>query len=116
VDISFKDDITVILHLGVSLMQWLPWLLRMERPGKPKLTLKSMIINNKIQTLEKADRYWQRKNYYPLHCKKGYRQRKNKYPLHCKKDYRQRKNKCPLHCKKGYRQRKMKYPLHCKKG
>ncbi len=55
-DIYFKDDVTFFPHLGVSLMQWLPWLLRMERPGKPKLTLKSMIINNKIQTLEKADR------------------------------------------------------------
>jgi hypothetical protein len=29
----------------------------MERPGQPKLTLKTMLVNKKIKKLEQADRY-----------------------------------------------------------
>lgn len=37
------------------LLQWLPWLLRMNRPGK-KITRKTIMMNNKMRELELKER------------------------------------------------------------
>ena len=54
-----KQGRLTLSSLFCLISQWLPWLLRMERPGKPKLSLKTMLVNSKMQQLEKADRYAQ---------------------------------------------------------
>lgn len=36
-------------------MQWLPWILRMGRPGK-KITRKTILLNNRMKELELKER------------------------------------------------------------
>jgi len=42
--------------IRVIFLKWLPWCLRMERPGTKHLQLKEMLLKNKMKKMEKADR------------------------------------------------------------
>ena len=41
--------------ISVIFLQWLPWLLRMSRPGRP-LTRKNILLKSKLEKLEKEDK------------------------------------------------------------
>lgn len=43
------------LQVKTLFLQWLPWILRMERPGK-KITRKTIMMNNKMKELELKER------------------------------------------------------------
>ena len=41
--------------ISVLFLQWLPWLLRMSRPGRP-LTRKNILLQSKLEKLEREDK------------------------------------------------------------
>ena len=44
------------MQLKVIFLQWLPWILRMHRPGRMKLTRKTIMLNSKMRNLELKER------------------------------------------------------------
>jgi nicotinic acetylcholine receptor len=46
--------LTNILQVSSIFLQWLPWLLRMKRPGK-KITRKTIMMHKKMKDLDKKD-------------------------------------------------------------
>lgn len=47
--------ITSPLQIKSVFLQWLPWILRMSRPGK-KITRKTIMLNNRMKELELKER------------------------------------------------------------
>ena len=49
----------IVMKVGLQVktifLQWLPWVLRMQRPGK-KITRKTIMLNNKMRNLELKER------------------------------------------------------------
>ena len=46
----------LLLQVRVVLLQWLPWVLRMNRPGK-KITFRTIMMSNKMRELEMKERH-----------------------------------------------------------
>ncbi|KAK0170077.1 hypothetical protein PV328_010682, partial [Microctonus aethiopoides] len=45
----------VIQTVKTVLLQWLPWILRMDRPGK-KITKKTILLNSKMREMERQNK------------------------------------------------------------
>ncbi|XP_023333751.1 acetylcholine receptor subunit alpha-type acr-16 [Eurytemora carolleeae] len=51
-----QDNYEMSKWIRLVFIKWLPWCLRMERPGTKHLPLKAMTLKSKLKKLEKADR------------------------------------------------------------
>lgn len=49
------NNVGIFLQVRKVLLQWLPWILRMKRPGK-KLTRRNIVLNNKMHNLQLKQR------------------------------------------------------------
>ena len=50
-DFSFAKESVFSLQVRTLFLQWLPWILRMQRPGKP-ITRKTIMMTNRMRELE----------------------------------------------------------------
>ena len=51
----FIHPVNVFSQVRTLFLQWLPWLLRMNRPGKP-ITRKTILMTNRMKELEMKEK------------------------------------------------------------
>lgn len=53
--LTFLGKFVCVIQIKCVFLQWLPWILRMGRPGK-KITRKTIHLNNRMKELELKER------------------------------------------------------------